>query len=39
VWSQDNQARAFVIGFREMDPEDQAKVLAFIEEKAPLRRD
>ncbi|NUP19896.1 MAG: XRE family transcriptional regulator [Streptomyces sp.] len=41
VWSQDKHARAFVRGFREMSPEDQALVLAFIEEKAPakLRRD
>jgi hypothetical protein len=37
VWSQDGQARALVIGFREMSPEDQAKVLALIEEKSPLR--
>lgn len=37
VWSQDGKARALVLGFREMTPEDQAKVLALIEEKAPLR--
>jgi hypothetical protein len=37
VWSQDGKARALVIGFREMAPEDQAKVLALIEEKTPLR--
>ncbi|MFI8531041.1 XRE family transcriptional regulator [Streptomyces aquilus] len=39
VWSEDKQARAFIRGFREMSEEDQALVLAFIEEKAPLRRD
>ncbi|MBP5930212.1 XRE family transcriptional regulator [Streptomyces sp. LBUM 1479] len=39
VWSQDGQARALVLGFREMSPEDQAKVLALIEEKTQLRRD
>lgn len=41
IWSQDKQARTFVRGFREMSPEDQALVLALIEEKAPasLRRD
>jgi hypothetical protein len=39
VWSEDKQARALVIGFREMGPEDQAKVLALIEEKTQLRRD
>ncbi|MDN3021518.1 XRE family transcriptional regulator [Streptomyces sp. S.PB5] len=38
VWSQDKQARTFVRGFRDMSPEDQALVLAFIEEKAPLPR-
>lgn len=38
VWSRDGKARALVIGFREMAPEDQAKVLALIEEKAPLKR-
>ncbi|WP_216588535.1 XRE family transcriptional regulator [Streptomyces brasiliscabiei] len=38
VWSQDNTARALVIGFREMRPEDQAKILALIEEKSQLRR-
>jgi hypothetical protein len=37
VWSQDKQARTFLRGFQEMDPKDQALVLAFIEEKAPLR--
>ncbi|MFM9675749.1 XRE family transcriptional regulator [Streptomyces brasiliscabiei] len=39
VWSGDGRARALVIGFGEMDPEDQAKVLALIEEKTQLRRD
>lgn len=39
VWSQDGQARALVLGFREMSPEDQAKVLSLIEEKTQLRRD
>ena len=31
VWSQDGRARALVKGFREMDPEDQAKVLALFQ--------
>lgn len=38
VWGQDGKARALVIGFREMAPDDQAKVLALIEEKAPVQR-
>lgn len=38
VWSADGQVRALIEGYREMDPEDQAKVLALIESRRRLRR-
>jgi hypothetical protein len=39
VWSPDGKVRALVEGFREMDPEDQEKVLALMEARRKLRRD
>lgn len=39
VWSADGKVRALVEGFREMDAEDQAKVLAIMEARRKLPRD
>lgn len=38
VWSEDGKVRALVTGFREMDPEDQDKVLALMESRRRIRR-
>ncbi|WP_328439399.1 XRE family transcriptional regulator [Streptomyces sp. NBC_00444] len=38
VWSADGQARALVEGFREMDPEDQERVLALMHSRRRVRR-
>lgn len=38
VWSADGKVRALVAGFREMDPEDQDKVLALMQSKRRIRR-
>ncbi len=38
VWSQDGRVRALVAGFREMDPEDQDKVLALMQSRRRIRR-
>ncbi len=39
VWSADGKVRALVEGFRDMDAEDQAKVLALMESHRKIRRD
>ncbi|MFI1165682.1 XRE family transcriptional regulator [Streptomyces sp. NPDC020801] len=39
VWSPDGRTRVLIEGFRDMDPEDQAKVLALMESRRRLRRD
>ena len=38
VWSADGKVRALVEGFRDMDPEDQDKVLALMESRRRVRR-
>lgn len=38
VWSADGQVRALVEGFREMSPEDQAKVLALMNSRRRIPR-
>jgi hypothetical protein len=38
VWSEDGRVRALVSGFREMDPEDQDKVLALMQSRRRIRR-
>lgn len=37
VWSPDGRVRALVEGFRDMDPEDQEKVLALMESRRRTR--
>jgi hypothetical protein len=39
VWSEDGKVRALVIGFAEMDPEEQDKVLALIAARRSLATD
>lgn len=39
VWSSDGRVRALVEGFREMDEEDQAKVLALMEARRKVAGD
>ncbi|MEU0459767.1 hypothetical protein ABZ322_44240 [Streptomyces sp. NPDC006129] len=38
VWSADGKVRALVAGFREMDPEDQDKVIALMESRRRISR-
>ncbi|MFJ2515642.1 XRE family transcriptional regulator [Streptomyces griseoviridis] len=38
VWSADGEVRALVEGYREMDPEDQARVRDFVESRRRVKR-